>query len=175
MLRNKDYWIEWGWLLVLDTIKDDNFYSIIFQESWFVLLCLCDSKINEQTSSAVSLNKFKSWRLINQSTSLRKGQDDITNQSLKQNPQGNRKVGRPKSTWKRELKNELKKEIKKLSVKLLPKKKGKTSNDPQDNMTILVFLIKAQFRCFWTDLNIFFSLTSKFDGDSKSNIVLSLE
>ena len=47
MLRNKDYWIEWGWLLVLDTIKDDNFYSIIFQESWFVLLCLCDSKINE--------------------------------------------------------------------------------------------------------------------------------
>ncbi len=36
--------------------------------------------------------------------------DDITNQSLKWNPQGNRKVGRPKSTRKRELQNELKKE-----------------------------------------------------------------
>ena len=44
---------------------------------------------------------------------LRKGQDDITNQSLKWNPQGNRKVGRQKSTWKRELQNELKKEINK--------------------------------------------------------------
>ncbi len=39
---------------------------------------------------------------------LRKGQDDITNKSLKWNPQGNLKVGRPKSTWKRELQNKLK-------------------------------------------------------------------
>ncbi len=39
--------------------------------------------------------------------------DDITNQSLKWNPQGIHKVGRPKSTWKRELQNELKKEINK--------------------------------------------------------------
>ena len=35
---------------------------------------------------------------------LRRGKDDITNQSLKWNPQENRKVGRPKYTkWKREL------------------------------------------------------------------------
>ena len=38
-------------------------------------------------------------------------------------------------------------------------------------MTILTTTV--QFRCF--DLNIFFSLTWKFDGDSKSDIVLSLK
>ncbi len=32
--------------------------------------------------------------------SLRKGQDNIANQSIKGNPQGN--VGRPESNWKRE-------------------------------------------------------------------------
>ena len=31
----------------------------------------------------------------------------------------------------------------------------------------------VQFPCLWTDLTIFFSLTWKFDGDSKSDIVLS--
>ncbi len=55
--------------------------------------------------------KQRKWRWLGHT--LRKGQDDITNQSLKWNPQGNRKVGRPKSTWKRELQNELKKEINK--------------------------------------------------------------
>ena len=47
---------------------------------------------------------------------LRKGQDDITNQSLKSNPQGNRKLGIPKagrsiSTYKGALENRLKKKI----------------------------------------------------------------
>ncbi len=37
----------------------------------------------------------------------------LINQSLKWNPKGNNKVGRPKSTWKRELQNKLKKEINK--------------------------------------------------------------
>ena len=55
--------------------------------------------------------KQRKWRWLGHT--LRKGHDDITNQSLKWNPQGNRKVGRPKSTWKRELQNELKKEINK--------------------------------------------------------------
>ncbi len=32
---------------------------------------------------------------------------------------------------------------------------------------------KVHFRCFWTNLDIFFSLTWKFDGVSKSAIVLS--
>ncbi len=50
---------------------------------------------------------------MNQWIALRKGQQDITNKSLKWNPQVNRKVGRPKSNWKRELQNELKKEINK--------------------------------------------------------------
>ncbi len=53
--------------------------------------------------------KQRKWRWLGHF--LRKGQDDITNQSC--NPQCNRKVGRPKSTWKRELQNELKKEINK--------------------------------------------------------------
>ena len=44
---------------------------------------------------------------------FKKRQDDKTNQSLKWNPQGNRKVGRPKFTRKRKLQNELKKEINK--------------------------------------------------------------
>ena len=72
--------------------------------------------------------KQRKWRWLEQT--LRKGQDDITNQSLKWNPQGNRKVGRPKSIWKRELQYELKRRSTKLSVKLqqllLPKKNGKT-------------------------------------------------
>ena len=36
-----------------------------------------------------------------------------------------------------------------------------------------VWTTKVQFPCLWTDLNNFFSLTWKFDGDSKSDIVLS--
>ncbi len=55
--------------------------------------------------------KQRKWRWLGHT--LRKGQDDISNQSLKWNPQGNRKVGRPKSTWKRELQNELKNDINK--------------------------------------------------------------
>ena len=35
------------------------------------------------------------------------------NQSLKRNPQDDRKLGKPKTTWKRELKNELIKKINK--------------------------------------------------------------
>ena len=31
----------------------------------------------------------------------------------------------------------------------------------------------VQFRCFWTDLNYFFSLIWKFNGDSRSDILLS--
>ncbi len=37
--------------------------------------------------------KQRKWRCLGHT--LRKGQDDITNQSLKWNPHGNRKVGRP--------------------------------------------------------------------------------
>ena len=40
--------------------------------------------------------KQRQWRWLGHT--LGKGQDDITNQSLKWNLQGNRKVGRPKST-----------------------------------------------------------------------------
>ncbi len=58
-------------------------------------------------------NKLTANRLNWLGHTLRKGQDDITNQSLKWNPQGNRKVGKPKYTWKRELQNELKREINK--------------------------------------------------------------
>ncbi len=49
----------------------------------------------------------------------REGKDDITNQSLKWNPQGNCEVGRLKSTCKRELENELEKEINKTSSEAL--------------------------------------------------------
>ena len=53
------------------------------------------------------------WVWIWLGHALRKGQDDNTNQSLKWNTRGNRKVGRQKLTLKRELKNELQKEINK--------------------------------------------------------------
>ena len=42
-----------------------------------------------------------------------------------------------------------------------------TSNDSLDH--------KCSISCLWTDLTIFFPLTWKFDGDSKSNIVLYLK
>ncbi len=45
--------------------------------------------------------KQRKWRWVGHI--LRKGLGDFTNQTLKWNPQGNRKVGTPKSTWKREL------------------------------------------------------------------------
>ncbi len=38
-----------------------------------------------------------------------------------------------------------------------------------------VWTTKVQFCCLWTDLNIFFSLILKLDGDSKSDIVLHLK
>ena len=59
--------------------------------------------------------KQRKWRWLGHT--LRKGQDDITNQSLKWNPQGNGKVGRPKST-----KSPLKPQSQQL---LLPKKNEK--------------------------------------------------
>ena len=34
---------------------------------------------------------------------IRKGHDDLTNQALTWNPQGKRKPGRPKTTWRIEL------------------------------------------------------------------------
>ncbi len=55
--------------------------------------------------------KQRKWKWLGHT--LRKEQVDITNQSLKWNLQGYCKVGRPKSTWKRELQNELIKEINK--------------------------------------------------------------
>ena len=41
---------------------------------------------------------------------LRKGHGDLINQALTWNPQGKRKPGRPKTTWRRELFNELQEE-----------------------------------------------------------------
>ncbi len=52
--------------------------------------------------------KQRKWRWLGHT--FRKGRDNITNQSLKWNPQGNCKVGRPKSTVKRKLQNELKRD-----------------------------------------------------------------
>ncbi len=67
--------------------------------------------------------KQRKWRWLGHT--LRKGQDDITNQSLKWNPQGNRKVGRPKSTWKRELKKEINKTLSEASTVAASKEKWK--------------------------------------------------
>jgi len=50
--------------------------------------------------------KRRKWRWIGHT--LRKGQDNITRQALEWNPQGKRKRGRPRQTWRRCLHAELK-------------------------------------------------------------------
>ncbi len=53
--------------------------------------------------------KHSKWRWYGHN--LKKGQDEFTNQSFKWNPQGNRKVVRPKNTWKNELKKMINKTL----------------------------------------------------------------
>ena len=48
----------------------------------------------------------REWRWIGHT--LRKPAHDITRQALQWNPQGKRKVGRPKTTWRRTCEEELK-------------------------------------------------------------------
>ena len=50
--------------------------------------------------------KERKWRWLGHT--LRKDPTDITRQALRWNPQGKRKRGRPKNTWRRELEKELK-------------------------------------------------------------------
>ena len=50
--------------------------------------------------------KQRKWRWLGHT--LRKGPEDITKQSLRWNPQGKRKAGRPRNTWRRELEKETK-------------------------------------------------------------------
>ncbi|RUS71656.1 hypothetical protein EGW08_020580 [Elysia chlorotica] len=58
----------------------------------------------EQTPIDIQIKKRK-WGLIGHT--LRKPPTDITRQSLEWNPQGKRKVGRPKQTWRRSMKAEI--------------------------------------------------------------------
>ena len=48
----------------------------------------------------------RKWRWLGHT--LRKGPGDITQQALRWNPQGKRKRGRPRNTWRRELEKEMK-------------------------------------------------------------------
>ncbi|RUS72298.1 hypothetical protein EGW08_019944 [Elysia chlorotica] len=57
----------------------------------------------EQTPIDIQIKKRK-WGWIGHT--LRKPPTDITRQSLKWNPQGKRKVGRPKQTWRRSMETE---------------------------------------------------------------------
>ncbi len=52
--------------------------------------------------------KTRKWRWLGHT--LRKEDDDITKQALRWNPQGRRRPGRPKNTWRRQLQTELTKE-----------------------------------------------------------------
>ena len=92
--------------------------------------------------------KLNIWRWLGHT--LRKGQDEITNQSLKWNPQSNRKVGRPKSTWKRDFQNELKKQI------------NKTLSEAS---TVAAFKIKMERPCAWSTLYL---EINDYDDISKS-------
>ena len=47
--------------------------------------------------------KQRKWRWLGHTLRAGNGKDDITNKSLKWKPQGNLKMGRQKTTWKREL------------------------------------------------------------------------
>ena len=49
--------------------------------------------------------KQRKWAWLGHT--IRKGYGDLTNQALTWNPQGKRKPGRQKTTWKRELLSEL--------------------------------------------------------------------
>jgi hypothetical protein len=57
----------------------------------------------DKISNQIKQKKFR-WL----GHTLRKDKDDITKHSLKWNPQGQRKRGRPKNTWRRQLSKELK-------------------------------------------------------------------
>ncbi len=50
--------------------------------------------------------KQRKWRWLGHT--LRKGPEDITKQALRWNPQGKRRAGRPRMTWRRELEKEMK-------------------------------------------------------------------
>ena len=50
--------------------------------------------------------KQRKWRWLGHT--LRKNQNDITRQALRWNPQGRRRPGRPRNTWRRELEKEIK-------------------------------------------------------------------
>jgi len=52
--------------------------------------------------------KTRKWRWLGQT--LRKNNEDITKQAQRWNPQGRRRPGRPKNTWRRQLLAELAKE-----------------------------------------------------------------
>ena len=62
----------------------------------------------ERTSQEKIVIQIKKRKFRWLGHTLRKDRDDITKYSLKWNPQGQRKVGRPKNTWRRQLDKELK-------------------------------------------------------------------
>ena len=72
--------------------------------------------------------KNRKWHWIGHT--LRREPTNITRQSLSWNPQGSRRVGRPKNTWRRSVESELREE-------------GKSWNDIQQ-----LGQNRTRFRCF---------------------------
>ena len=68
------------------------------KESLYCFNCNFYTELLERSDMSDIKLTIKQRKLRWLGYTLRKVQDDFTNQSLKWNPQGNRKVGRPKST-----------------------------------------------------------------------------
>ena len=92
-----------------------NIFQWMFQENTQDFLASKISKtelLERSNMSDIGLTvKWRKWRWL--WSTLRKGQIDVTNQSLRWDPQGNRGVGGLRSTWRRELQNNFKGEINK--------------------------------------------------------------
>ena len=73
---------------------------------WPNIISNIDLLMRSEMKEVKYVIKQRKWRWLGHT--LRKGPDDITKQALRWNPQGRRRPGRPRKTWRRELEKEMK-------------------------------------------------------------------
>ena len=78
----------------------------IHQIYWPNTISNRDLLLRSNMTGVKTIVRQRKWRWLGHT--LRKGQEDITKHALRWNPQGRRRPGRPKNTWRRELEKEMK-------------------------------------------------------------------
>ena len=78
----------------------------IHQIYWPNTISNRDLLLRSNMTGVKTIIRQRKWRWLGHT--LRKTQEDITKHALRWNPQGRRRPGRPKNTWRRELEKEMK-------------------------------------------------------------------